>query len=149
MARNNFSQTNSAVVALAAATTKTLLQLIAPAGTIIAVHKASITFDGVSNTAVPVKIEILRQTTAGTATARNPLKTKDTSTALGTTGSENATAEPTAGDILETFHIHPQAGGVFALPLENEIEIPGGGRLGIRATAPAAVNALAVFRGEE
>lgn len=149
MARNFFAQTNSAAQALAAATTETLLQLVAPANQIVAVQAAYISFDGNSNTAVPVKVDILRQTTAGTASARNPLKTKDRAAALQTTGQETFTAEPTAGDIIKTFYVHPQAGAIIPLPLEREIEIPGGGRLGIRATAPAVVNALATFEGEE
>lgn len=149
MSRNGFAHTPTAEIALVAATAKTVLQLIAPASVILAVNGAWVSFDGVSNTAEPVLVEILRQTTAGTMTARNPLKTKDTSTALGATGGVNASAEPTAGDVLKTFHLHPQAGVIIPLDFDKEIEVPGGGRLGIRITAPANVNCLAGFEGEE
>ena len=149
MSRNGFSHTPTAEIALSAATAKTVIQLIAPANVILAVNGAWVSFDGISNTAEPVLVEILRQTTAGTVTARNPLKTKDTSTALGSTGGVNASAEPTAGDVLKTFHLHPQAGVIIPLDFDKEIEIPGGGRLGMRITAPAAVNCLAGFEGEE
>lgn len=149
MARNFFTQSTAAEVALVAATAKTVAQLAAPANQSVAVHGLSVTFDGVSNTAEPVLIELLRQTTAGTSTARNPLKTKDTSTALQTTGGVNFTAEPTAGDVLRVFHVHPQAGAVIPLPLEREIVIAGGGRLGVRMTAPANVNTVVTIDGEE
>lgn len=149
MARQGFSHTPTAEITLVAATAKTVLQLVAPANVILAVNGAWVSFDGTSNTAEPALIEILRQTTAGTMTARNPLKTKDTSTALQATGQVNATAEPTAGDVLKTFHVHPQAGVIIPLDFDKEIEIAGGGRLGMRITAPANVNCLAGFEGEE
>jgi hypothetical protein len=153
MARNNFALTTPSALAMPAATAKTVLQLVAPAGTIVAVQGVDISFDGTSNTATPVVIQLFRQTTAGAGmTARAPLKTKDTSTALGSTGQfgSGTTTEPTNGDLLKTFHIHPQAGVVYPLPLpDGEIELPGGGRLGLVVTAPAAVNCLATIYGEE
>lgn len=149
MSRNFGSLTTNGEIALSAATAKTVLQLVAPANTILAVHGFEVSFDGVSNTAEPVIIQLLRQTTAGTATSRTPLKTKDRSTALAATGSENASAEPTAGDILKTFHVHPQAGVVYPFTLDGELELPGGGRLGLKLTAPASVNTLATINFEE
>jgi long-subunit fatty acid transport protein len=150
MARNHFALTTSAEVALSAATAKTVLQLVSASGIITAVQEILISFDGTSNSAAPVNIEIARQTTAGTATARNPLKTKDTSTALQLTGQEDASAEPTKGDVLTVFHIHPQAGVVYSVPLpDGEYELASSGRLGIIVTAPAGVNCLATIKGEE
>lgn len=150
MARNFFSLVPTAEIALVAATVKTIAQIVAPANQIVVVQGVTITFDGTSNTAEPALVEILRQTTAGTMTARNPLKKKDRSTALGTTGQVNATVEPTAGDILASFHIHPQAGIDKPLSLpDGEIEMAGGTRLGIRVTAPANVNCTFTIDGEE
>jgi len=152
MARNNANLTTSVEVAAAVAAFKTILQWVAPAGIIVAIQGVDLSFDGVSNTGEPVQWELIRQTTAGTGgTARNPLKTKDTSTALQSTGLENiVTTEPTAGDILAAGHIHPQAGMLNPLPLpDGEIEIAGAGRLGLRINAPAAVNCRATMRGEE
>lgn len=150
MARNNFSLTTSAEVALTAAAEKTVLQLIADTNVIVAVQEVLISFDGINNTAAPVNILIERQTSAGTATSRTPLKTKDTSTSLSSTGSENASAEPTSGDILVTFHIHPQSGVIYSVPLpDGELEIPGGARLGLAITSPTTINCLATIKGEE
>jgi hypothetical protein len=150
MARNHFALTTSGEIAAAVGAFKTVLQLVAPSGIIVAVQECLLSFDGVSNTGEPVQWELLRQTTAGTMTARNPLKTKDTSTAVQATGQENATAEPTAGDILACGHLHPQAGMLYPLPLpDGELELAGGGRLGLRINAPAAVNCRATIKGEE
>jgi hypothetical protein len=150
VARNNFSLVTSVELPAAVAAFKTILQVVAPAGIILAVQELLISFDGISNTAEPVQVELLRQTTAGTMSARSPLKTKDTSTALQCTGQENATVEPTAGDILRAYEVHPQAGSIYSFPLpDSEVEVPGGGRLGVRINAPAAVNCRATLVGEE
>lgn len=151
MARNRFTHTTSVEVALVAATAKTVLQLVAPAAQRVAVSEATISFDGISNTAEPVSVQVRRQTTAGTATARAPLRLDDDiATALASTGQENFTVEPTDSDILATMEVHPQAGVIYQLPIpDGEIVIGAGDRLAIKATAPAAVNCLASFRGEE
>ena len=151
MARNNFSFTTLSAFALAPATIKTILEFTAGTGIIAAITGATVTFDGTSNSAVPVIVQIVRVSgTAATGTARNPLKTKDTTVALLSTGKENCTVEPgTIGDIMETFHIHPQAGVVYQLPIRDEVEVPSTARLALRITAPAAVNVLAKLSGEE
>jgi len=154
MARNNFTLTTSQEIPTGTAL-KTILQLLAPSNVIVVVQGADISFDGISNTAEPVIVQWQRQTTAGTGgVSRNPLKTKDTSTSLGATGLEGPsgtwTAEPTAGDILRIFHIHPQAGVVYPLPLpDGELELASTGRLAIVVTAAAGVNCLATISGEE
>jgi hypothetical protein len=150
MARNHFALTTSAEVALVAATEKTVLQLVSASGIITAVQEILVSFDGISNTAAPVEVVVERQTTAGTMTSRTPLKTKDTSTTLQLTGQENATVEPTGGDRLSVFHIHPQAGVVYPVPIpDGEYELPSSGRLGLAITAPANVNCHATMKGEE
>lgn len=149
MARNNFAQTTSVAVALVAATEKTLLQLNNASNIILAVTGADVTFDGTSNSAVPVVVKLIKVSTAGTGTARNPLKTKDTSTTLQVTGTENHSAEGTNGNIMRIYHVHPQAGVVYQLPMRDEIELASAERIALKVTAPAAVNALGTIHGEE
>jgi hypothetical protein len=154
MARNYFAQTAAAEIALGAGTLTCIARLNAPANQIVAIQGFDLSFDGTSTTAEPVIIQLLRVSTDGTGmSARNPLKTKDRAAALQTTGAVGPVTAgnlPTAGDILKTFHIHPQAGVVYPFPLnDQEIEIPGGGRLAIEVTAPAAVNCLFTMYGEE
>ena len=149
MARNTFSLTTSAPFALVAATEKTLVQLNSGAAMITAITGLDITFDGTSNSAIPVIVKIITVSTSGTGTARNPIKTKDTSTALLGTGTENHTVEGTNGSIMKIFHVHPQAGVVYPIPMRDEIEMAASTRMAIKVTAPAAVNALVTLYGEE
>lgn len=136
-------------VALAVATVKTVVQVVAPANQRLKVKKWGVSFDGISPTAEPVQVELLRQTTAGTMSALTPVKLVAGSETVQATAQHTATAEPTAGDILDSVEVHPQGGYVEILPFNQEIEVPGGGRLGIRCTAPAIVNARAQIMFEE
>ena len=149
MARNFGALTTSAEVALTAATAKTVLQLISPTNQILALLGFELSFDGTSSTAEPVVVQLIRQTTAGTMTSRTPLKKKDRAATLQAAGQENASVEPTATDLIKTFHVHPQAGVVYPFTVDGEIEVPGGGRLGLKLTAPAGVNCLATLDFEE
>lgn len=151
MARNFFTLTTpDTEVALTAATAKTVLQLVAASGVRVAIQTVTVSFDGTSNTAEPVVILLERQTTAGTMSARTVYKKdNDISTSLQVTGLHTATAEPTSGDPVLVYHIHPQAGAQYPLPLPGEIILAGGGRIGIKIKAPANVNCLATIEGEE
>jgi hypothetical protein len=155
MARNNWSLVTTSVVALTAATAKTVLQYVNPAATLLSViQELKISFDGISNTAVPVVVQLLRKTAAATvATAIARVKTKDTTTALVTdnanTGS-GASAEGTDGGIIETWHVHPQAGAFDTLPLpDGEVQVPGSGIIAVKCNAPAGVNVLVTLKGED
>lgn len=137
-------------IALTAATVKTVVQLVAPANHRMKLKRWKVSFDGVSATAEPVQVELLRQTTAGTMSALTPVK-KDDSLAetLQATAQHTATAEPTAGDILENVEVHPQSGYELIYPDGWEVIVGGGDRLGIRCTAPAGVNVRALMEYEE
>lgn len=149
MARNFGTCATLGDVALSAATVKTILQLVAPTSQMVVPLAVRVSFDGVSSTAEPVTVEVLRQTTAGTMTARTLNKTRVGGPTLQSTGQHTATAEPTAGDVLREWLIHPQSGAEISLELGSPIEIDGGGRLGLRCTAPATVNVRAQIDFEE
>lgn len=136
-------------VALTAATVKTVVQVVAPANQRQKIKGYGVSFDGTSVTAEPVQVELLRQTTAGTMTALTPVKLVAGSETVQSTAQHTATAEPTAGDILDSIEVHPQGGYEKILPFNQEIENPGGGRIGIRCTAPAGVNVRAKIIFEE
>ncbi len=140
---------SEAEVALVAATAKTVLQLIAPTNQRLTVKGFSVTFDGTTSTNEAVICELLRQTTAGTMTAQTPKMLCAGSETLQATGGRNASAEPTAGDILKPYNIHPQSGLIIMFPPDQVMTIPGGGRLGMRLTAPDAVNCLPEFIYDE
>ena len=147
MAGNFGALTTSAAVS-STTSAKTILQLIAPANTSLRVQGFGVFFAGVSVTDAPIVVELLRQTNAGTVTARTPLKRGVSATALQATGAENATAEPTASDILWSGAVHPQMGVEIPL-VGKEIQMDGGTRLGLRVTAAVSVNVRAHIDFEE
>lgn len=139
-------------VALVAATTKTIAQLVAAANQRILVDMISVAFDGVTPTNEPVTIQIYRQTTAGTGgSAYTPKKLDNTDTeTLQTTSQYNITGpEPTYGDLLYSVLVHPQAGLILQLPENRRLIVPGGTRLGVVLTAPQNVNANCTILFEE
>ena len=144
-----FCAAATAEIALSAATAKTVLQITAPSNQRLRVRRYSVAFDGVSATAEPVQVRVLRQTSTGTMTSLTPVKLSAGSESVNTTAAHTATAEPTASDVLDAFECHPQSGFDVVLPMDMPLEVPGGTRLGIEVTAPATVNVRAKFWFEE
>lgn len=136
-------------IALAAATAKTLVQIVAPTNQRMIVKSFGIAFDGTSSTAEPVKWRVLRQTTAGTMSSLTPVKLSAGSETVQSTAQHTATAEPTAGDVLDSGECHPQGFYEKVVPTDQKWEVPGGTRLGIECVAPAVVNARAKIHFEE
>lgn len=129
---------------------KTILQVVAAANHGLKIDEVSISFKGTSNTATPIKVDVLRQTTAGTMTSLTPVKDPDDSDeTLQVTAQHTATAEPTAGDVLMSELVHPQQGYTWQAPFGREIKVGGGDRLAVRVTAAADVNCIARVAGEE
>lgn len=122
-------------VAITGGATITALQIIAAANHRTLLKGFSIMFKGTTATDTPVKVRILRQTTAGTMSAATPVKNDagDDET-LQTTATHTATVEPTAGDVLQMLEVHPQAGFILFYPAGSEIIIKGGTRLGFEVT---------------
>ncbi len=149
MARlNAIAQT--AEVALTAATAKTVVQIKAAANHRVAVLGWGVFFDGTSVTAEPVQVRLIRQSTAGTMSALTPVALDgDIALTLQTTAQHTATAEPTAGNVVDVIECHPQQGYEMIYPLGQEVILTGGGYVGIECTAPATVNVRAKLRFEE
>lgn len=122
---------------------KTLLQLIAAANHRVLLHGFVISFKGIAPTDAPIKVDVLRQTTAGTMSSLTLVKHNNgDNETLQTTAQHTATAEPTAGDVLDSFYVHPQGRREFTAAYRKETPILGGERLGIRVTAGVSVNAI-------
>lgn len=129
---------------------KTLAQVVAASNHRLLIKEISVSFQGTSNTAAPILVRVLRQTTAGTTSALTPVKTNSADDeTLQVTARHTATAEPTASDVLMTELVHPQTGYTWQAPFGGELVVPGGGRLGIEVTAAASVDAIARFIGVE
>ena len=129
---------------------KTLIQIVAASNHKVKIDEISISFNGVSNTAEPIRVDVLRQTTAGTMSSLTLRKDPDDwDETIQTAAQHTSTGEPTPGDVLMTEYVHPQQGYTWQAPFGREIVIGGGDRLGIRVTAAASVSAVARVSGEE
>jgi hypothetical protein len=128
---------------------KTLIQLVAPSSQMVAVLGWTLNFDGTSSTATPIRFRLIRQTTAGTMSALTPVKLNDSiGDSIRSTAQQNATAEPTASDILDIGTIHPQQSKVIWYP-PNHIVCGAGDRIGLEVLAGTGVNAFGVMWCEE
>jgi len=138
--------------ALAASTAKTLVQLVTPATCRARLAEFGVSFDGVTASNPPVAVDLIRQTTPGTATAFTPVPFDPAATAADTSANVNATVEPTAGSILGSWLVTP-AGGLLVVqfPLDDEPVVGASGYLGLRVTPGAAIaaNATAYLRWRE
>lgn len=141
----------SGSVALSAGTAKTVLQIVAPTNQRLKLTNLSVSFDGTTNTATPAQVRVLRQTTAGTMSAGTAvLVEKELSETIQSSFQYNATAEPTAGDVLRQFTV-PVFMGQYEIfyPYGQELLVQGGGRLGVEVNAPAGVNVRVEAQWEE
>lgn len=128
---------------------KTILQLLAPTNQRLLIRRWSLFCQGISGTAEPVLVQLLRQTTAGTMTAVTEVKLDAGSETLQGSAQHTATVEPTDSDVYETKFIHPQSGYEKIYPPDSKIPIPGGERVAIAVTAGATVDVTAEIEWEE
>jgi len=129
---------------------KTLLKIDAAANHRVLINEFSISFIGTSNTAQPIKVDILTVSDDGTFTGLTPAKVISTDDeTLEVTAWHTATAEPTYGTVLFTEEVHPQTGYTWQSPFGREFHIPGGTCLALRVTAAASTSAVARAFGEE
>lgn len=137
-----------------ATATKTTLMAIAPAGHGLALIAYKISFDGVTSSAVPATVEIVRSTQAGAGTSGvSPTITQTggrVTTGSAPTGGSNYSAEPTVLTAVDRFYV-AQFMGTWPeqFPLGREIEIDSSGgsvlAVGLRVTTTATVNVLATL----
>lgn len=132
--------------------TKTLIQVVAATNQRALIFEWDISFNGTSNTATPIEVDVVRQTSAGTSSALTLVKRNNSDQeTLQTTGLQTFTAEPTDGGVIpNNDQIHPQTGQTLQTPFAREIAVQGGTRLGMRVVTPGAgASASARFGGDE
>lgn len=149
MASVGYKVSTSAAVALTGGAARTCLMVITPAQFGGALRKARIAFDGVTASAVPALVEVVRSTnatnstpgTANTNESSNILQYKGRSITAGFTAFSASTSEPTVLTVMDSWLLTP-AGGlvVYDFPLGDEIECDVSAGLGVRINAPANVN---------
>jgi hypothetical protein len=137
--------------ALVAATVETILQVVGGAAKAPKLLEVGVSFNGVSPSAVPALVELVRQTSAGTSSAATFRPLDGAASPVEITALSAFTAEPTDGGvILPAWYVTPNGGlFVYAFPSGNEITVPVTERLGLRATAPDAVSVTAYMVVEE
>lgn len=126
---------------------KTIAQITNPSTQRFKPIELVVSFDGVTATAIPVMVRLVRETTAGTPngnTTPTPVQSDPGGPAslqtLVVAGAAAWTAEPTVTDVLWQQRIHPQSGQPFQWPLGREDFIAASGRLGLIVWAAASVN---------
>ena len=141
--------TTSATTALTAATAKTMIEVTTTANVPCEWISCEIMFDGVTATAVPVKVDFCTYAATGTGTAYTP---KRLGQAVGTSQSTvkvNDTVEPTTPTLLFSWLVPPTSGIWYQWPLGRELFQNVSTVQGIRLTAPAGVNAVVNLTIEE
>jgi hypothetical protein len=153
MAGVNFAVTTEV---LTGTDTVTLLQLISAADRRCRIDRIIVSGKGVLNTDIPVTVEVVEQSTAGTI-ASNPTVYKTNAAdpeTLGVTAAAGfSSTEPTFVAMKESENIHPQGSKTWVFPRGQKDLFVGGhtaGRLGIRAVSPGQATKLRVtIEGEE
>jgi hypothetical protein len=130
---------------------KTALMAIAPAGRGLALTEFAVSFNGVTSTAVPALVEIVRSTQAGAGTSGvaptiTQIRGRNT-TGTAPTGGSNYTAEPTVLTRVAVWYIPVFMGSfTYQFPLGREIETDSSGGtvrgIGIRINVPANVTGV-------
>jgi hypothetical protein len=133
-------------------TTKTFFTGKAPANQRLKIKGIEIFGKGTSNTDTPVKVEmglITSDAVAGTTTPTTTPNDGDLAETPQGTYKTTYASEPTYGNIMRTWEVHPQTGLVVYLPLHDEIILKGGQEFGIRMTSNQAETMSLVVIVEE
>jgi hypothetical protein len=127
--------------ATSAASTKTILQIAAPATIRGRLANLTVSFDS-ATAAQSILVELLVQSTSGTATGSvTPVAADPAAPASLITAAYQHTAEPTAGNIIKGWEVRPD-GGILDIPF-YDLRMPviaASGRLGLRYTTASGVN---------
>lgn len=151
---NIYSATSEGEEALGTATAETVIALIGSTACKGRIIEWGISFDGISATAEPVVVRLVRLTADdGTRTTTvSEVKWDTDANASNCVARHSFTAEPTkATDPLASYNVHPQGGLVVQYPLGREpvLDDSTSAGLGIECTAAAAVNVTAYVVWEE
>jgi hypothetical protein len=146
MAQTMYSAEVGAAVALSAGVAKTVLTVIAPAQFGVDLRKYRLGFDGVTASAIPVVVELVTWTTDGTGTGGTVVQTSGRAITAGFTTKYAYSVEPTTPTLVDRFTLTPNGGTiVYDFPYGDSPDTAVSNLIGIRCTAPAAVNANATM----
>jgi hypothetical protein len=133
-------------VALTAATTRTIAQLITPATTRALLLGIDLSCDGVTAGAIPLLLQLSFQSTAGTSVSLTPVLVTQggPATSLVTALQTFTSTEPTLVGNVYQWRVTPY-GGFWSIEWSDDraVVIPVSSRIALRATAAAGVNVTA------
>jgi hypothetical protein len=144
---------NTGSIAMAAATAKTVLNVISPAQFGIVLVGFEVSFDGVTASASPVLVEIGQSSQGGAGTPAGspptPVQVRGQTIAHGCTIGHNYSAEPTTIVTAYDWWLDPNKGMFDRLwPLGRELEQGVSKGIVCRVNAPAVVNCRVSFEWE-
>ena len=122
---------STGALGLSAAAPTTAIQIAAPATNRAKVHGFSVAFNGVSATAEPIAVKLVRQSTAGTMTAASKRILNGVNDAPQATATINSSVNPSASEIVFETLVHPQGGLHMMFPPELMPVIQASGRFGL------------------
>ena len=140
----------SGVVALAAATAKTVIELVTPAGVSADIVQVSVTFDA-ATAGAGIVVELCRGAATGTGTVQVAARYNDAAqmVAASTTAKFNDTVEPATMTVIESYYVPNTAGQFWQLPLGRELVMAPSTLLSLRVTSALVVNVRANVIFEE
>lgn len=138
-------------IALVAATAKSVAELGSSSTVRIRIIEWSVTFDGVTASAIPVKVEVGRFSAAVTTATTFTIDKVDPADGTAATVAKHSTTAEGAGtaDDVKIFRIPPTGGYVMQYPLGREWVMALSTFWRIRCTAAAGVNATFHVTWEE
>jgi hypothetical protein len=141
----------TAEIAMVAATAKTILMIKTAAQQRGKLKAWGVFFDGISASAEPILVELCHASTDGTGAASPPSGIKvdeSQGETIQSTITHNFSSEPTV-TVIERKEVHPQSGYEKIYPYGDERRVKGAGRVCIKVTSPAVVNAVGWMEFEE
>ena len=131
----------TAPVAVAASTTKTILQISAAANHRVKVERIRISGDSVVAADIPVEWVLYRQTALATGTAMAPVPyDEDATEVIQADGIQGASSEPAGTTKVWGGFISPLGSYDIVFPPGRELYISGGSWLGVTALTPNDIN---------
>lgn len=129
-------------ISLTAGLTKTLIQLQAPTNQGVAWLRASVSFQGVTVSDAPVKVDIVKQTSAGTMQAYTEVLACGPGASITpqatVTTNASSSDEPTTTDIVDVKYVHPQAGYEYVFTEGQDELTYANARYALRVVAPSS-----------
>ncbi len=148
-----FATTTEGEEAVAAATAETLVRVGGSTAVKGKIIEWGVATDGVSATAEPIRVRLVRCSSDGTGSAATETQVSDPDNPTANcVGTHSFSAEPTKTDVIIETELHPQGDRIqhqFPLGREPGLDSATTSCIGIEVVAPAVVNLVAYIMWEE